>query len=303
MMKLHNNKELFEKILIDVNNDTSISNELIIKDYYITLFLKELVKIVPGILFKGGTSLSKCHKVINRFSEDIDLSLNEENYTIGKKRKLKYEIIELCDKLGFTITNISDIRSRRKYNCYQIKYTDNKNEKLKDILLVETVFMVKAYPYEQKEVTSIIYDYLLKNNKIDIIEEYDMKPFLINVQTLQRTFIDKVFAICDYYLSNKTIRLSRHIYDLYMLKDFVKFDNEFKELVKRVKEDRKEYETCYSAKDDVDINKILKEIVDNKYFYKDYVNVTENLLYKVVKYEKAIKIIDEVIKSSAFDFK
>lgn len=45
-MKLHNNKELFEKILIDVNNDTSISNELIIKDYYITLFLKELVKIV-----------------------------------------------------------------------------------------------------------------------------------------------------------------------------------------------------------------------------------------------------------------
>ena len=88
-MKLHNNKELFEKILIDVNNDTSISNELIIKDYFITLFLKELVKIVPGILFKGGTSLSKCHKVINRFSEDIDLSLNEENYTIGKKRKLK----------------------------------------------------------------------------------------------------------------------------------------------------------------------------------------------------------------------
>ena len=302
-MKLHNNKELFEKILIDVNNDTSISNELIIKDYFITLFLKELVKIVPGILFKGGTSLSKCHKVINRFSEDIDLSLNEENYTISKKRKLKYEIIELCDKLGFTITNISDIRSRRKYNCYQIKYTDNKNEKLKDILLVETVFMVKAYPYEQKEVTSIIYDYLLKNNKKDIIEEYDMKPFLINVQTLQRTFIDKVFAICDYYLSNKTIRLSRHIYDLYMLKDFVKFDNEFKELVKRVKEDRKEYETCYSAKDDVDINKILKEIVESKYFYKDYVNVTENLLYKVVKYEKAIKIIDEVIESEVFDLK
>lgn len=302
-MKLHNNKELFEKILIDVNNDTSISNELIIKDYYITLCLKELVKIVPGILFKGGTSLSKCHKVINRFSEDIDLSLNEENYTISKKRKLKYEIIDLCDKLEFTITNISDIRSRRKYNCYQIKYTNNKNEKLKDILLVETVFMVKAYPYEQREVTSIIYDYLLKNNKKDIIEEYDMKPFLINVQTLQRTFIDKVFAICDYYLSNKTIRLSRHIYDLYMLKDFVKFDNEFKELVKRVKEDRKEYETCYSAKDDVDINKILKEIVESKYFYKDYVNVTENLLYKVIKYEKAIKIIDEVIESKVFDLK
>lgn len=50
-MKLHNNKELFEKILIDVNNDTSISNELIIKDYFITLFLKELVKIVESKYF------------------------------------------------------------------------------------------------------------------------------------------------------------------------------------------------------------------------------------------------------------
>ena len=302
-MYLHNNKLIFDNILYNASKELKIDYNIIEKDYYVTLFLKELVKIVPGILFKGGTSLSKCHKVINRFSEDIDLSLNEENYTISKKRKLKYEIIELCDKLGFTITNISDIRSRRKYNCYKIKYNDNNNSFLNDGLLVETVFMVKAHPYEQKEVTSIIYDYLLKNNKKDIIEEYDMKPFLINVQTLQRTFIDKVFAICDYYLSNKTIRLSRHIYDLYMLKDYVKFDNEFKELVKRVKEDRKEYETCYSAKDDVDINKILKEIVESKYFYKDYVNVTENLLYKVVKYEKAIKIIDEVIESKVFDLK
>ena len=53
----------------------------------------------------------------------------------------EYEIIDLCDKLGFTITNISEIRSRRKYNCYQIKYTDNKNEKLKDILLVEIIYI------------------------------------------------------------------------------------------------------------------------------------------------------------------
>lgn len=44
------------------------------KDYYLTLFLKSLVARQRGIVFKGGTSLSKCHKVIDRFSEDIDLN-------------------------------------------------------------------------------------------------------------------------------------------------------------------------------------------------------------------------------------
>ena len=89
-MYLHNNKLIFDNILYNASKELKIDYNIIEKDYYVTLFLKELVKIVPGILFKGGTSLSKCHKVINRFSEDIDLSLNEENYTISKKRKLKY---------------------------------------------------------------------------------------------------------------------------------------------------------------------------------------------------------------------
>ena len=71
-MYLHNNKLIFDNILYNASKELKIDYNIIEKDYYVTLFLKELVKIVPGILFKGGTSLSKCHKVINRFSEDID---------------------------------------------------------------------------------------------------------------------------------------------------------------------------------------------------------------------------------------
>ncbi len=41
---------------------------IIEKDYYVTLFLYELKKYVPELVFKGGTSLSKCLKVIDRFS-------------------------------------------------------------------------------------------------------------------------------------------------------------------------------------------------------------------------------------------
>ena len=31
------------------------------KDYYVTYFLKELVASDPNIVFRGGTSLSKCY--------------------------------------------------------------------------------------------------------------------------------------------------------------------------------------------------------------------------------------------------
>ncbi len=47
------------------------------KDYWVTLALFNLSnsKIADKIVFKGGTSLSKAHHVIKRFSEDIDIAL------------------------------------------------------------------------------------------------------------------------------------------------------------------------------------------------------------------------------------
>ena len=50
---------------------------IIEKDYYVTLVLKEIATRNPDIVFKGGTSLSKCYKIIDRFSEDIDLNIKE----------------------------------------------------------------------------------------------------------------------------------------------------------------------------------------------------------------------------------
>ena len=59
-MYLHENKDLFEKLIIETANEKKVLYEIVEKDYYVTIFLKELVKEVPDIIFKGGTSLSKC---------------------------------------------------------------------------------------------------------------------------------------------------------------------------------------------------------------------------------------------------
>ena len=159
-MNLHKHPKEFYDTLLVLGNRLNISPAIIEKDYYVTMFLEALAKRVPNLLFKGGTSLSKCYKIINRFSEDIDLTLDAENQTQGNKRKLKYEIIEVCNELGLELINEANIRSRRDYNRYEIKYPIHfEGAGIKQFLLVETVFMVKAYPDEIKEVTSMIYDF------------------------------------------------------------------------------------------------------------------------------------------------
>lgn len=54
---------------------------MIEKDFWVCWTLKQIFsipEISSHITFKGGTSLSKCYKIINRFSEDCDLTLNKE---------------------------------------------------------------------------------------------------------------------------------------------------------------------------------------------------------------------------------
>ena len=52
---------------------------LLEKDFWVCWTLRRLYSLhgLPaGVLFKGGTSLSKVYNAIERFSEDIDLSLD-----------------------------------------------------------------------------------------------------------------------------------------------------------------------------------------------------------------------------------
>ncbi len=59
-----------------------ISNRLIIeKDFWVCWTLDRIFsndKLSNHVIFKGGTSLSKCYGMIDRFSEDIDLTLSKE---------------------------------------------------------------------------------------------------------------------------------------------------------------------------------------------------------------------------------
>ncbi len=300
-MNLHKNSRDFYDTLLAVGNRLNTSPAIVEKDYYVTMFLQALSKRVPTLLFKGGTSLSKCHKIINRFSEDIDLTLDAENQTQGKKRNLKYEIIAVCEELGLELVNEDEIRSRREYNRYEIKYPIHfETAGIKQHLLVETVFMVKAYPDEIKAASSMIYDFWKEIGDEEAIKEFEMQPFDIRVQTLDRTLVDKVFALCDYAVANDVEGYSRHIYDLHKLLEVVVLDEKLKALVKEVREDRKLHERCYTAQDKYDIPSILRQIIEDKIYYKDYQEITSKVLFNGVSYETAITAIERIIESGAF---
>ena len=68
---LHDDRELFLQVVLRTSESLNIRPEIVEKDYYVTLLLKEIYSLMPEIVFKGGTSLSKCYHLIKRFSEDI----------------------------------------------------------------------------------------------------------------------------------------------------------------------------------------------------------------------------------------
>lgn len=303
-MILHKDKESFDIAIRAASRYFNVSPAIIEKDYYVTLVLCELTKHVPDLLFKGGTSLSKCHKIIDRFSEDIDITLDPKHLSQGKRKNLKYTIIEICNNLGLKLLNENETRSRRDYNCYKIDYLAKHSLLgLNPQLLIETVFIVKAFPEEVKKASSLIYDYLKAVGNDKAIEHYELEPFDIRVQTVERTLVDKVFAVCDYMLESKTERQSRHIYDLSRLLTLVTLDNNLKVLIKEVREERKQSTKCYSAQDDVNVPELLQKMIDTNYYKKDYKDCTEKLLSKPVTYEEAIKAIETIIASGVFDIK
>lgn len=71
---------------------------------------------------------------------------------------------------------------------------------------LETSLMSYAFPTEEKNLSNYIFDALGKEEQ-DFITKYDLSEFPMRVQSLNRTFIDKMFAICDYYMKGKHIEM------------------------------------------------------------------------------------------------
>lgn len=301
-MYLHNDKQLFEEVVSATANEIRLPIAIIEKDYYVTMILKELSKRVPECVFKGGTSLSKCHHVIDRFSEDIDIAFSDE-LGRGARRQFKGNVvIKISEELGMPIPDLDDIWSKADYQCYILNYSPIDGyvtESMFPGVKMEVVLRSKAFPTEKATVDSYIYQFLMKEN-MDIVEEYGLEPFEMNVQSLERTFIDKVFALCDYYMDDDLKLHSRHIFDIYMLLPKMTFNDEFCKLIKEVREHRQQMGRCPSSAPDVSIPSLLYQIIENRVYEGDYEDITSYFQKTKIEYDEAIKAIQKVIDAKVF---
>jgi hypothetical protein len=116
-------KEQFEQAAAEL----AIDPTLVEKDWYVTQVLAFIANLnLPGyeILFTGGTSLSKAHGLIKRFSEDIDFKVITEGATDRKTLSaFKNAVVDALQNAGFPMDRDSlKPRDGNKFFSIDINY-------------------------------------------------------------------------------------------------------------------------------------------------------------------------------------
>lgn len=121
----------------------------------------------------------------------------------------------MLHELGVVVTNEDQIFSRRAFNSYFINYSTlyNQGDLLRSTLLIETYCHNSSFPIVIKPISNYIYQLLEAEKIYEASTDFpDLTPFEMNVQSLERTFVDKLFVVCDKYFFKTPERNSRHLY-------------------------------------------------------------------------------------------
>lgn len=290
-------KEIIETVAREIGR----SESMVEKDTIQSMFLLELSKAELPFVFKGGTSLSKAYNLIDRFSEDIDLSMNRRP-TQSERVKSKELILDIAQGLGLTLLNPEEINSRYDYNKYVFKY-DSMFAEIPLEIIIETSYYQAVYPVEQYTVGSFVGKFC-NDRGIILPIPFEAAEVFMNVQSVERTFVDKVFAVCDYKIQNMQDRDSRHLYDICKLLERVELNEQLDRLIDEVRDDRMQSKNNPSAQLEYNITEMLEEIISSRFYEPDYKNVTQKLLYEDILYDYAVENgIAKIVGTDIFDYK
>ncbi|MEE1249622.1 MAG: nucleotidyl transferase AbiEii/AbiGii toxin family protein [Lachnospiraceae bacterium] len=291
----------WKEIIETVARELGRTEQMVEKDTIQSMFLLELSKSELPFVFKGGTSLSKAYNLIDRFSEDIDLSMNRRP-TQTERKHSKELIVGIAEDLGLILSNPEEIKSRHDYNKYVFKY-DSMFAEIPLEIIIETSYYQTVYPIEEHSVGSFVGKFCVERD-IHLPIPFEAAEVIMQVQSIERTFIDKVFAICDYKIRDMQNRDSRHLYDICKLLGQIKLDKELDELIDVVRDDRMQSKNNPSAQLEYSIPQMLKEIIQSRFYEPDYRDITQKLLYENISYDYAVEHgIAIVAESDVFLYK
>ena len=226
-MRLHTSIQDFNELIRLTATHFSILPEFIEKDYWITLILNRLSQSphINSVVFKGGTSLTKGYRIINRFSEDIDIALLDEKLT-GNALKTKIRKIE--KNITADLTEIEEPSVTHKGSVYRkslFQYPSNINSRLvnnvQKRIIVEINSFANPYPFVKQDIISFIAEFLSATNQTKAIQEYGLQKFSLNILDKRSTMLEKLVSLIRFSFSENPSRelakKIRHFYDLYYL--------------------------------------------------------------------------------------
>lgn len=221
-MKLHLDNEAFAHGIDLASERLGIGELYIEKDYWITIALKRLAEsnFRNDVVFKGGTSLSKCYGIIDRFSEDVDLAIDNPRGRGSSAIKALLKRVETAVAMdlipGADNSGKKGLKRTTIHRYRQTLQLDNISS-IGTIKLEVTAFS-QTYPKVIMPVTSYIGAALMDIGEWDVISEYNLQPFELQVLGLERTFAEKVMALvkhsCGTDSQTHLTAKVRHIYDL-----------------------------------------------------------------------------------------
>jgi hypothetical protein len=224
-MYLHENEEDFIELIDEINTKYDIDTDILEKDYYVCLVLQELAKNQDDLkaYFKGGTAVYKILDTMNRFSEDIDLTVKvvEADSKTSNSNRLKksasgYNIIGL--ELQQDKTERIGDKAITAFYKYDTLFKEKKNllHRAGEVQVEATSFTISE-PTEKSKVEPLIYKHATDEQKKVLKEKFNLSEFEVETLTIERIFTDKLFAIETYYRKQDYSNLSKHLYDITIL--------------------------------------------------------------------------------------
>lgn len=231
-MKLHLDKDAFQVLIETIHEKTGYRADVLEKDYYVVLKLEELAaKQAEGLpaYFKGGTALYKALKSTNRFSEDIDLSVDTRNCSRTQNDKRLEQATKKYTSLirdpAAGRTNRSEIIAVYTYDPITSYDANDALQRFGKLKIEATSFTISE-PVESLEISAMLYDLATDEQKQILETQYDVRPFSIQTISLERVFIDKLFAAEAYVRKSsdphRAFEAAKHIYDLAVISDHEK---------------------------------------------------------------------------------
>ncbi len=246
---------------------TGISFQVIEKDYWVVWTLGQIFSLKglgPHLTFKGGTSLSKAYRIIERFSEDIDISIEKEFLGFdkendpekaGSKKKQKKVLEALAKSCSEYVQSVMlhELTKRIETTLGRSEKweltLDPKDPDKQTILFHYPNISPKEAYIEQSvkiEIGARSEHWPVSEHKIQsylkeaLEDKVDEAPVTVKVLNAERTFWEKATILHQYanIPSNKILppRISRHYYDFYCLlnSDFKKIAIDNQALLERV---------------------------------------------------------------------